>query len=396
MTNVLVVAADAEFVNRIAAIRGHRLVSISRDNVASVRHDVSFHPELILVGSGLSTQQALQYARGVLETYPTMAVMLVAHADPDLIREARSVGVRGVIPSTISDRELASLIEHAGTPATLVVPPPTPVEPPPTGQHQVIVVASPKGGVGKTTIAVNLAALLAENAPGEVVLLDLDLQFGDVATILDLQPKYTVADALKSGAADSMLLRTLLVPHPSNFYVLCGADHPAATGPITGDEVRKLVHQFASTFRYVVIDTSAGLLEETLASLEEATDVAFVATLDVATLRNVRKEVDVLAELGLLPEHRHMILNRTDRMSGLTERDAESTVGLPVEAMIPTSTTVPLAANHGRVAVEVKKSDSVRRPLRRFAHAISEQEAPSLPAEPRIASPKSERPGRHR
>jgi hypothetical protein len=83
-------------------------------------------------------------------------------------------------------------------------------------------------------------------------------------------------------------------------------------------------------------------------------------------------------------------------MSGLTERDAESTVGLAVEAMIPTSTTVPLAANHGRVAVEVKKSNSVRRPLLRFAQAISEQEAHALPEEPRKASRQSQRPGRHR
>ncbi|HUQ00169.1 MAG TPA: P-loop NTPase [Aeromicrobium sp.] len=387
MTNILVVAADAPFVDRVTAIPGHRVVSISRENVATVAHDTSFHPGLILVGSGLSRQQTLQYASGVLEAYPAMPVVLVADADPDLMREARRVGVRGVVPRTISDKDLAGLVGHLGAA--------TRVDTPSAGPHQVIVVASPKGGVGKTTVAVNLAALLAEQAPGEVVLLDMDLQFGDVSTVLDLQPQYTVADALDSGAGDSMLLRTLLVSHPSNFYVLCGADHPAATGPVTGDEVRKLVHQFASTFRHVVIDTSAGLQEETLASLEEASDVVFVATLDVATLRNVRKEVDVLAELGLLPEHRHVILNRTDGMSGLTERDAESTMGLPVEAMLPASSTVSLAANHGRLAVEVKKSNSVRRPLRHFARTISAECA--VPESPRVAPPRQrQRPGRHR
>jgi pilus assembly protein CpaE len=259
----------------------------------------------------------------------------------------------------------------------------------------VIVVASPKGGVGKTTVAVNLAALLAEQAPGEVVLLDLDLQFGDVATVLDLQPEFTVADALNSGATDSMLLRTLLVPHPSNFFVLCGADHPAAAGPVTGDQVRKLVSQFANTFRYVVIDTSAALMEETLASLEEATDVAFVATFDVATLRNVRKEIDVLAELGLLPARRHVVLNRTDRLSGLTEKDAATIVGLPVDAMFPVSAQVPFDGNHGRLAVHDRKLKSVRRPFLRFARTVAGVPHAAATPPPGV-SHEPDRPGRHR
>src|SRR4029078_4174171 len=125
---------------------------------------------------------------------------------------------RGVIPSTISNLDLSTLIDGAGVAAEAAT----------AVQHQGIAVVSPKGGSGKTTTPVSLAALLAEQAPGDVVLLDLDLQFGDVATVLDLQPEFTVADALHSGAAVSMLLRTLLVPHPSNFFVLCGADHPAS------------------------------------------------------------------------------------------------------------------------------------------------------------------------
>jgi pilus assembly protein CpaE len=220
---------------------------------------------------------------------------------------------------------------------------------------------------------VNLAALLAEYSPGEVVLLDLDLQFGDVATVLDLEPEYTVADALSSSSADSMLLRTLLVAHPAGFHVLCGAEHPAETGAVSGDLVRKLVSQFSSTFRYVVVDTSAGLQEETLASLEEATDVAFIATLDVATLRDLRKEVDVLAHLGLLPEHRHVVLNRFDRVSGLTERDAANIIGLPVDAAVPASSKITLAGNHARLAVENTRRNVARQPLLELTYHVSDR-----------------------
>jgi pilus assembly protein CpaE len=387
MTNILTVAVDTDLVSRIAAIPGHRLISISRENFTSVQSEDDFLPDLILVGSGLTSEQAIRYARQVLTEYPTVSVVLVSDPNRELIREATRAGIRGVIRSTINDRELAGLIKRADTSDSAGSNA--------GGSHQVIVVASPKGGVGKTTVAVNLAALLAEQAPGEVVLLDLDVQFGDVSTVLDLQPQFTLADALNSSAADSMLLRTLLVAHPANFHVLCGADHPAAVGRFTGDQVRKLVSQFSHNYRYVVIDTSAGLQEETLASLEEATDVAFVATLDVATLRNVRKEVDVLAELGLLPEHQYLVLNRTDRLSGLTQRDAESIVSLPVGAFVPTSASVPLAANHGQLAVHLKKKNKVRRPLREFAQTVSNG-AKAAADHQRPRSAKSQRPGRHR
>jgi pilus assembly protein CpaE len=226
--------------------------------------------------------------------------------------------------------------------------------------------------VGKTTTAVNLAALLAESAPGEVVLIDLDLQFGDVAAVLDLTPAYTITDAFASGADDSMRLRTLLTPHAANFHVLCGSDDPAENGRVTGDQIRKMVHHYSASFRYVVIDTPGGLHEETLASLEEATDVVFVAALDVATLRAVHRGIEVLAQLSLLPPRRHVVLNRTDRRSGLTERDAERIIGLPLDAVIPESDRVALAANQGELIVASRKRNPVRRHFKDLARAVAD------------------------
>lgn len=371
MTNILAVAVDTILLDRILSIPGHTVVSIGRANVASVRERMrnqTFLPDLIVIGDGIPAERALEYARGVREAHPQITMVLAAVSDRRLRREAEKAGISRVISKTIDDGQLTALC--AGSPTTDGTIPVV-AAPGVDDRHQVIVVASPKGGVGKTSAAVNLAAVLAESVPGQVVLLDLDLQFGDVATVLDLAPEYTLADALKSGAMDSMLLRTLLVPHPAQFSVLCGANHPAEIGPIHGDQIRKLISQFASSFRYVVVDTSAGLQEETLASLEEATDAVFVATLDVATLRDVRKEVDVLTELGLLPERRHLVLNRVDRYSGLTTRDAENIVGLPVDSTVPASPHVPLSSNHATLVVKNKKARGVRDPIEQFAGLVS-------------------------
>jgi pilus assembly protein CpaE len=167
-----------------------------------------------------------------------------------------------------------------------------------------------------------------------------------------------------------MRLRTLLVPHEANFHVLCGSDDPAENGRVTGDQIRKLVHDYASNFRYVVIDTPGGLHEETLASLEEATDVVFLAALDVATLRAVRREIEVLVRLALLPPRRHIVLNRADRRSGLSERDAERIIGLPVDAVIPVSDRVALAGNRGELVVASRRRNPVRRNFMNLMRAV--------------------------
>ena len=372
MTDVLFVAVDQSMVDRVVAFGGHRVVSIDRYNVHAGKHagqssEPNFRPELIFVGSGLPTEQAIEYSGAVVSDHPEISVVLVA-AKPSkgLVRHATKVGIHSVINERVRDRDLMRLVERAGH------GPRPPRVSDATFPHQVIVVASPKGGVGKTTTAVNLAALLAESAPGEVVVIDLDLQFGDVATVLDLEPAYTISDAFASGADDSMRLRTLLVPHKGNFYVLCGSDDPAENGRVTGDQVRKLVHHYSSSFRYVVIDTPAGLHEETLASLEEATDVLFVAGLDVATLRAVHREVDVLARLSLLPPRRHLLVNRADRRSGLSVRDAERIIGLPVDAVIPISEHISMSANRGEVVVASRKRNPIRRHFGDLARIVAD------------------------
>ncbi|MCW2769904.1 MAG: hypothetical protein JWR27_1337 [Aeromicrobium sp.] len=377
MTNVLLVAVDPQIGDRVGALPGHWTESIDRGSAAHVaRFDAGgseFEPDIIFVGSGMSVDNALEYARVVLEQCPGMVMVLVGSPNRALARRAKKAGFRDVVRSSVPDRELQSLIDGAAS--VVAAPEGGPVvastEVVSEGPHQVVVVASPKGGVGKTTTAVVLAATLAAASPWEVALLDLDLQFGDVSSVLDLQPEHTVTDAFVSGGSDSMRVRTLLTTHASGFYVLAGANGPAENGHVTGDQVRKLISQLSASFRHVVIDTSAGLMEETLSSLEEATDLVLVTALDVATLRAARKEIDVLADLSLLPSARHVVLNRADRRAGLTVRDAERILGLSIDAVVPMSDKVVLAANHGYLADVATKKSEVRKAFQSLAHTIA-------------------------
>jgi len=364
VTNVLLVAVEPDLAARISMLDGHRVVALDRHNAAELARTnnagPSFDPGVILIGSDIPREQAIDYATCVLAEHPAIAVFLVTSSPRRLGRAAVKAGIRGVVPPTIRDQDLREILNG---PAQVS-------DGDATTRHQVIVVVSPKGGVGKTTTAVNLSGVLAKSSPRQVVLIDLDLQFGDVTAVLDLQPEHTITDAFDARRDDSMLLRTLLTEHPAGFFVLAGAGSPAENAAVSGEQVRKLISQLSASFCHVVIDTSAGLLEETLSSLEEATDVVLVAALDVATLRSARKELEVLTDLELLPAAVHVVLNKADRRTGLTVRDAVRVLGVDVDAVVPRSDRISLAANHGTIAALATKRSDVRKPFEILASTL--------------------------
>ncbi|MHA6694894.1 AAA family ATPase [Homoserinimonas sp. A520] len=218
---------------------------------------------------------------------------------------------------------------------------------------RVISVVSPKGGMGKTTVATNLAVGLAGFAPNSVVLIDGDVQFGDVATALALQPTYTLPDAVSEAAAgDTMVLKTYLTAHDANFYTVCGAASPIDGDRVTGDQLGALIAQLRDEFRYVVVDTTPGLGEHTLAAIEQSTDLVFVCGMSVTSARGLRTHLAAMESIGLTPPSRHVVLNFADRDSGMSIRDVESTTGVPVDIAIPRSKLVVLSTNMGHPVLE--------------------------------------------
>ena len=204
-----------------------------------------------------------------------------------------------------------------------------------------IVVLSPKGGAGKTTVATNLAVRLAQRDPGGVALLDLDVAFGDVATALLLDGRRNVLDVLAGGDLDHAL-----VTHPSGLRVLLAPDaeipDPAGVGP----DVPGLLDAVAERFGTVVVDTGAGVDPVTLAAVGRATHLVLVGAMDVATLLDLRKVLRLLDRAGA-GAARHLVLNRADDALGLDVADAEGAIGLPVDIVVPLDSAVARTVNEG-------------------------------------------------
>ena len=328
-------------------------------------------PDVIAIGPDVDEGRALLLAQAIDARYPDIAVVLVAPPLKSLLERAMRAGVRDVVAPDAPLEQLQDTFARAAESAArrrnaLAAEGAA-------DHHRVIAVLSPKGGAGKTMIATNLAVGLAQAQRDDVVLADYDLQFGDVASALRLAPERTINDVI--GVTDPMLVKAALTHHPSGLYTLCAPDSPIDSEHISGEQAGKVAAVLASQFRTVVIDTSAGLTEHALAAVEVATDLLFVCTMDVPSVRSLRKVIVALDQIGMTTQQRHFVLNRAQTRVGLDEADIAATVGMPVDISLPSSRSVPLAMNQG---VSVLESDprspatkQLRQLVNRFVPATS-------------------------
>ncbi|MFB9960801.1 AAA family ATPase [Agromyces bracchium] len=243
-------------------------------------------------------------------------------------------------------------------------------------RSEVIVVAAPKGGQGKTTTAINLAAGLAEVEPNSVVLVDADVQFGDIANALDLHPQYSLADVVRTGT-DEVELKALLTHHDDDFFVIAAPPSPELADGIATGALGALLDRLATMFRYVIVDTTPGLPDHTLTALEHATDGVFVSNMTVPSLRALRKEFELLLALNLVPNNRHVVVNFVEKNTGLVAKDVAAIIGTPIDVLVPRSTAVVLASNEGAPLIHHDVRDAAAKAFRTVVQRIDPSAVPT-------------------
>ncbi|TVR37509.1 MAG: MinD/ParA family protein [Nitriliruptor sp.] len=333
-------------------------------------------PDVVAIGPDLETDDALALARELEQTRPEISVLLVSEPTPELWQHALRAGVRDVVAPDAVDADLRTAFERTMEVAARRRHNLVGDTDGPGSAGRIISVLSPKGGSGKTTVSSNLAVGLAMAEPNQVAIVDLDLQFGDVAASLGLSPQHTLVDAVRApGELDGMALKSFLSSHHSDLWALCGPESPAEGEDVTADQAKQVVEKLADEFRYVVVDTGAGLDEHTLSAVEASTDLVLVCAMDVTSVRSLRKEIAALDQLGMTHQRRHLVINRADSKVGLDLRDVEASIDMPVDVAVSSSRAVPLSLNQGLPVIASETRSQVARQFAQLVERFAEQPA---------------------
>ena len=230
------------------------------------------------------------------------AIMVVYELTAEVMQQALRSGVDDVVAVSAEDAELLDAIARASArvmargPSTRTRAPASSAPTP----GRVVSVFCTKGGTGKSVVAINLAVALAKRTIQPVVLVDADLQFGDVALMLQLQPTHTIAEAVQAGdRLDGTMLENLLLRHPpSGLLVLAAPTEPSSADQIGRADLTRILDILRERCAYVVVDTSANFAEVTLAAIESSDDILVMAGLDVMSLKSARVGLQTMRVLG--------------------------------------------------------------------------------------------------
>lgn len=345
------------------------------DNWLSNRRD----EYVAVLGPDIQLGEAAKLADRLRKSHPSTGVVLVRRElNTDVFTTAMAAGIGAVVAQGDVTSLSQAVDRYRDTWEALHGTAPGG----PATDGKVITIFSPKGGVGKTTLAVNLGLALARGGAVRVCVVDLDLAFGDVAITLQLVPEHTITEAIGlEDHLDFALIETLLTRHEGSLMILAAPTQPDIKDRMPAQLVSSVLETLRSRFDFVVVDTSPGFDDHVLHAFDHTDECILMATLDVPTVKNVKMAIDTLNALNLVPRNRHLVLNRADDEVGLSAKNVESILGMPVQAALPTAVAVANATNHGRPIVLSKPEH----PVSKAITGLAAEFAPVAVAEPGTA-----------
>jgi pilus assembly protein CpaE len=239
------------------------------------------------------------------------------------------------------------------------------------GDGRIITVFSPKGGTGKTVTATNLATSFAKYAGKRTLLLDLDLQFGDAAIMLGIEPEKTIQDLVVApGELDPEKLAGYTTRHSSGLDVLPAPIRPEDAELVTEQKLSRLLEVAKESYDVIVVDTSPFFHGPMLATLDRTDDLLLVCGLDVPTIKNVRLSLQTLQLLSFPTERIRIILNRANSNVGMKRGEVEAALEAKVRFEVPSDRAVPLAVNRSNPAVLSDPKADFSRAMREMAKSL--------------------------
>jgi pilus assembly protein CpaE len=309
----------------------------------------------------------------------TVIVVVAADVDTALLRSAMKASVRDVLAASDGPEAIIAAVlsadESVGRRRGTEVP---------AGERaaagtalalgRVITVFSTKGGVGKSVMATNLGVALAKDLGKRTILVDLDLQFGDVSVMLQAPPERTIYDAVQVfDRLDAEMLRGFLVQHESGLQMLLAPVQPEEAEVVTTARITQILTMLRQLAEYVVVDTPAALSEVVLTALEQSDCILAVLTMDVPSVKNTKVSLQKLHQLGLDGELVRLVLNRADSKVWLELHEIEKAISDRIVARIPSDRLVPRSVNKGVPVVMDAPKSAVARSIVALAREVANE-----------------------
>lgn len=323
-------------------------------------HPALAGPTIVIFGPSFSTDHGLACVQDFTRSRSDAgAILVVRRVATKVLKAALRAGVRDVLVEPLDRAELAEAIASIGQslPAGVVTSE-LPAEP-----GRLVTVFSPKGGAGSSVVASNLAVTLARRAANPVALVDVDLQFGDVAVMFNVSPRHTIVDAVAPATAgDPDVLRRLVVRHePSGVLVLPAPVDPAAGDAITTADITAVIDTLRAMCSYVIVDTPTSFNDAVLSLIEASDEIVMVGTDDVPSVKNVKVGIQALRMLNIPDQRVSLVLNRVEGRSRVQGSEIERALQFPIAATIPADRAVTNSVNAGNpVVLDAPKSAAAR------------------------------------
>lgn len=321
-----------------------------------------YRPDIILMDINMPGVDGIGASQSIAKAVPESQIIIMSvQSEADYLRRAMLAGARDFLMKPFSGDELVTAIRRVyETRPVMALPQVSPLQQAAANNRQaavqqregkIIAVFSPKGGIGCTTIAVNLGVAMALNN-SSTILVDGSLQFGDVAVMLNLKSSSTIIDLVeRMSELDYDLVSSVVVPHSSGLKVLLAPSRPEMAELVTEEHIKKLLQALRQMYEFVIIDTSSNLNDVNLAMLDVADRIVMVTQQNLPSLKNVSRFYDLSEGLDYPIDKIMLVVNHGSNKLNISIRDIMDSLKRQIVSVIPEDEFAYTAADQGKPLV---------------------------------------------
>ena len=350
---------------RAALSADDRVQLLAGGNDVEQLHQEIIHlkPMAAIISLGTNSEQSIHLIKQLSTESPKTALISAAqNASPDLLLQSLRAGAREFLQLPIAPEELKTVLDKVAAFCAEQVEAPK-------QKGRMIAVFSSKGGCGTSFIATNLAA----SAGKPTVLVDLNLQAGDLPLFLGVDPKYSFADMAENRTRlDEALINSFTTPCSSNLSLLAAPKEADLADEIEPEHVFEVLRRLRESYEYVVLDPQHTFDSITLAALDQSDEIVLVLTLDIPAIRSTQRALEIFDRLGYPRKKIRIVVNRWSKQIDLDLRQVEKFLGEPVIGFIPSDyQTAVTSINLGRPLVQSEPNSRIAIEIKRIAQTIA-------------------------